>query len=116
MKSASILLRGYCRNGGLWRRRIDLARVCRRSNVTYARNTRYRLRFENRRQCDFYALRRGAQLGPEKLALADADGSGMLRDRVDGGGCIALRYRAIRCRGDALFAAKFGLVPNLLAE
>src|SRR5262249_37932918 len=87
-----------------WRRRIGLARMCRRSNVIYARNTCYCLRFKNRRQRDFYALRCGAQLGAQELALADADGLGLLRDRIDGRGRIALRYRAIRRRGDALFA------------
>src|SRR6267378_6821425 len=85
------------------RKRIDLARVCRRSNVTYARSTRYCLRLKDRRQRDFYALRCCLELGAQKLALAHADGPGLLRDRADGRGCIALRYRAFRRRGDALF-------------
>src|SRR4029450_4526910 len=56
IKSASILLRGYCRNGSLWPSRIHPARVCRPSNVTYARNPRHGLRLKDRGQCDFYAL------------------------------------------------------------
>src|SRR5207253_5281390 len=43
--------------------------------------------------------------GPQELALANADGPGLLRDRVNGGSCIALRYCSIRCRSDALFTA-----------
>ncbi len=40
-----------------------------------ARNSPDSVRFQNRRQRDFYALRCGAELGPQKLALADANGS-----------------------------------------
>src|ERR1700756_1680707 len=59
-------------------------------NFPYARNTCRGVRFKNRRQCHFYALRRSAQLGTQKLSLADADGAGMLRDRIDGRGSVAL--------------------------
>src|SRR4029453_4577504 len=71
----------------------------------YAGDTRNGLRFQDRRERDFHPFRCRAQLVPEEFLLADADGVGLLRDRVDGCGCITLRYRAIRRRGNALFAA-----------
>jgi hypothetical protein len=85
--------------------RIDLARGCRRSNLTYVGNTRDRIRLKDRRERDLYALRCGAQLGTQKLAVADADGPGLLRNRVNGCRGVSVRYRAIRGGGDALFAA-----------
>src|SRR5207253_7452699 len=74
-------------------------------NFSYVGNTRDSIRFKDRRERDFYALRCGPELGPQELALANADGPGLLRDRVNGGSCIALRYCSIRCRSDALFTA-----------
>ena len=45
------------------------------------------------------------ELGPEEFALADADGIGLLRHRVDGYSCVAIRYIAVRRGSDALLAA-----------
>ena len=71
----------------------------------YAGNTRDRLRFQDRRERDFHPFRCSAQLGPEEFALADADGVGLLRHRVDGDGCVPIRYFAIRRGSDAFLAA-----------
>ena len=73
--------------------------------VTWQKHKRDSVRLQNRRQRDFYALGCGAQLGAQEFALADADGVGLLRDRVDGHRCVAIRYRAVRCGGDAFLAA-----------
>src|SRR5262249_16473406 len=72
---------------------------------SYRGNSLYCLRFENRRQRDFYTFRCSAELGPQELALANAYGSGLLRDRVNGDRCVAVRYCAIWRGSDALFAA-----------
>ena len=40
-----------------------------------------------------------------KNSLADADGPRVLRNRVNGDGCVAVRHRAVRRGSDALFAA-----------
>jgi hypothetical protein len=63
------------------------------------------LRFEDRGQRDFYALRCGAQLGAKKFALANADGSRLLRNRIDGYGRVPVRHRAVRRGSDAILAA-----------
>lgn len=70
----------------------------------HAGNTRDGLRFEDRGQRNFHTIRRRAQLGAEEFALADADGIGLLRHRVDGHRCFAIRYFAVRRRSDALLA------------
>src|SRR5882762_11867124 len=71
----------------------------------YAGNARDSLRFKDRRERNFHPFRCGAQLGPEEFALADADGVGLLRHRVDGHGCVTIRYFAVRRRSNALLAA-----------
>ena len=78
----------------------------RNANLVFgcAGNTRDSLRFQDRRERDFHPLRCGAQLGPEEFALADADGVGLLRHRVDGHGCVTIRYFAVRRGSDALLA------------
>ena len=63
------------------------------------------VRFEDRRECDFYEVRCRAQLGAQELSLADADGAGLLRDRVDGGCGVAVRYFAVWRGSDAFFPA-----------
>src|SRR5215475_10739406 len=62
----------------------------------YVANARDSLRFQGRRERDFDPFRCGPQLGAEEFALADADGIGLLRHRVDGHGCITIRYLAVR--------------------
>ena len=71
----------------------------------YAGNTRDSLRFQDRRERNFHPFRCGAQLGPEEFALADADGVGLLRHRVDGHGRVTIRYFAVRRGSNALLAA-----------
>jgi hypothetical protein len=63
-----------------------------------------RLRFKNRGQRDLYPLRRGAQLGAKKLALAHADGSRLLRNRINGDSCVQIRHRAVWRGSDAILA------------
>ncbi len=48
--------------------------------ILHARNSLGGLRFKDRRQRNFYAIRCCAQLGTQKLALADADGTRLLRN------------------------------------
>jgi hypothetical protein len=50
----------------------------------------HRLRFEDRGKCDHHPRGCRHQLDAEKLALADADGPRVLRDRDDGDGVFAL--------------------------
>ena len=68
-------------------------------------NPACRLRFQDRRQRHFHPARRGDELDAQELALADADGPGLLRDRTDGHGLRAFRHRPLWRRGDALLAA-----------
>ena len=68
----------------------------------HAGNARDGLRFEDRRQRNFHTIRCRAQLGAEEFALADADGIGVLRHRVNGHGCVTIRYFAVRRGSDAL--------------
>src|SRR5258708_37856632 len=77
----------------------------RKLSVGNAGNTRNGLRFQDRRERDFHPFRCGAELGPEEFALADADGVSLLRHRVDGHGCVTIRYLAVRRRSNALLAA-----------
>src|SRR5207244_2943794 len=46
----------------------------------HARDTRVGLRFNNRGQRDFHQAGCGPELDPQEFALADADGSRLLRD------------------------------------
>src|SRR5260370_11688070 len=48
--------------------------------ILHARNSVGGLRFKDRRQRNFYAIRCCAQLGTQKLALADAYGARLLRN------------------------------------
>lgn len=94
---------------GAWASRLGrllpVASANRHFNVSYVGNTGNGIRFQDRRERDFHAFRCGAQLGPEEFALADANGIGLLRHRVDGHGCVAIRYLAVRCGSDAFLAA-----------
>jgi hypothetical protein len=75
------------------------------------------LRFEDRGQRDFYALRCGAQLGANKFALADADGSRLLRNRIDGYGRVPVRHRAVRPSRNsngAPCARKIDIAPDFI--
>jgi hypothetical protein len=74
------------------------------SSVRYAASAFLCLRFQDRGQRDFYTVRRGAQLGAKKFTLADADGSRLLRNRINGDGCVAIRYRPVWRRSDAILA------------
>src|SRR6266487_2141454 len=76
--------------GSAWRL-LTVASLSRHFNVWYVRNASNRLRFQDRRKRDFYPFRCGTQLGSEEFTLADADGTGLLRHRADGHGCVALR-------------------------
>ncbi len=69
---------------------FSLARAERDLTVRYVGNTLDSLRFEDRRQRHFYALRCRAQLGAKEFALANADGSRLLRDRTNGDGRITV--------------------------
>src|SRR5881396_3845894 len=90
-------------------RSVGRAFLLRLPNATlvfgYVANARDSLRFQDRRERDFHPFRCGPQLGAEEFALADADGIGLLRHRVDGHSCVTIRYFAFRRRSDALLAA-----------
>jgi hypothetical protein len=60
------------------------------------------LRFQSRRECDFHEARFRDQLDAEEFAVADADGAGVLRDRVDGDGASRFDISRFRRGGDAV--------------
>lgn len=82
----------FRRKGG-----VRLPATGRSRNPGYANHHhRSRIQFKDRGRCHCDAPGCSAELVSKKLALADADGSGLLRDRVNGDGRKSVRYLAVR--------------------
>ena len=84
---------------------IRLAKELSDHNFARAGNATCCLRFENRGQYHFHAARRGHELDAQELALADANGTSLLRDRAHGDSRVAFRHFTLRRGSDAFFPA-----------
>ncbi len=80
---------------------------CRGATLVFrhARSPARGLRFEDRRQRHFHPPGCGDELDAQEFALADADGSRLLRHRADGDWGFPFRYLPLRRGSDAVLAA-----------
>src|SRR5438477_12681486 len=101
ISARKVLELGYWSFPGIWDFSMLQAHL-RALTFACGRKSRQRVRLQDRGQRHFYPARRRFQLGEKKFALADANGTRLLRNRINGHRRVPVRHRAVRRRSDAV--------------